>query len=154
VASEAHEPIVKEIFIDAPPEEVFTYLTESEKYVLWMGLSAEIDPRPGGIFKVDPNTIDIIFGEFLEVVPNRRLVFTWGWKEPGHPVPAGSTRVEIDLIPEGGGTRLRLTHHGVPDSMGERHDMGWSHYLGRLAVRMAGTDPGPDPFASPEFRHR
>jgi uncharacterized protein YndB with AHSA1/START domain len=74
------EPVIKEIFIDAAPAEVFPYLTQSEKYVLWMGLAAEIDARPGGIFKVDPNTRDIIFGEFLEVTAPHRIVFTWGWK--------------------------------------------------------------------------
>jgi len=109
------EPIIKEIFIEATPEEIFPYLTQSEKYVLWMGLTAEIDARPGGIFKVDPNTLDVIYGEFLEVSPPKRVVFTWGWKEAGHPVPAGSTRVEIDLSAQDGGTILRLTHFHVPD---------------------------------------
>ena len=46
------EPIVREIYIDASPEETFPYLTESDKYRLWMGLSAELDARPGGIFRV------------------------------------------------------------------------------------------------------
>jgi uncharacterized protein YndB with AHSA1/START domain len=150
----ADEPIIKKIFIDATPEEIFPYLTQSEKYVLWMGLAAEIDARPGGIFKVDPNTRDIIFGEFLEVTPSERIVFTWGWKEPDHPVPAGSTRVEIDLKPLDGGTLLRLTHHGLPEVMRDRHEFGWSHYLGRLKIVTAGGDPGPDPYADPQFRHR
>ncbi|MGP0090169.1 MAG: SRPBCC family protein [Xanthobacteraceae bacterium] len=70
----ASEPIVKEIFIRATPEEIFPYLTQSEKYILWMGLAAEIDARPGGIFKVDPNTLDVIHGEFLEVSPPKRIV--------------------------------------------------------------------------------
>jgi uncharacterized protein YndB with AHSA1/START domain len=150
----ADEPIIKEIFIEATPEEIFSYLTSSEKYILWMGLAAEIDARPGGIFKVDPNTVDIIYGEFLEVTPPKRIVFTWGWKEPGHPVPAGSTRVEIDLEATDKGTLLRLTHYGVPDGAREGHAMGWSHYLPRLKIVMAGGDPGRDPFSDPQFRHR
>jgi uncharacterized protein YndB with AHSA1/START domain len=150
----ANEPIVKEIFIEALPEEIFPYLTRSEKYILWMGLAAEIDARPGGIFKVDPNTLDVIYGEFLEVIAPKRIVFTWGWKEPGHPVPAGSTRVEIDLEARDGGTLVRLTHHGVPEGMRERHEMGWTHYLHRLKVVMAGGDPGKDPYSDPQFRHR
>jgi len=151
---DAEEPIVKEIFIAAAPEEIFPYLTQADKYILWMGLSAEIDAQPGGIFKVDPNTLDVIHGEFIEVIPPKRIVFTWGWKEPGHPVPAGSTRVEIDLIPQNGGTLLRLTHYGIPDIMRDRHEFGWSHYLGRLRTRLHGGDPGPDPYSSPQFRHR
>ncbi len=149
----AGEPIVKEIFIDAPPDEIFPYLTQNEKFTLWMGLSAELDPRPGGLFMVDPNTVDVIFGEFLEISPPHRIVFTWGWKLPGHPVPAGSTRVEIDLMPQGSGTLLRLTHSSIDDSMKDRHEFGWSHYLGRLRTLMGGGDPGVDPYSSPEFRH-
>lgn len=147
------EPIEKEIFIEAPPEEVFSFLTETKKYLLWMGVDAELDPRPGGLFKVDPNGRDVIFGEFLEVDPPRRIVFTWGWKEPGHPMPAGSSRVEIDLIARDGGTLLRLKHFGVAGSLHDRHEAGWGHYLGRLKTVMAGHDPGPDPYGVPEHRH-
>jgi uncharacterized protein YndB with AHSA1/START domain len=147
------KPLVKEIFIDASPEEIFPYLTKSDKYLSWMGVSAELDPRPGGIFQVDPNGHDVIVGEFLEVDPPRRLVFTWGWKEQGHPVPAGSTRVEIELRPQGGGTLLRLTHFGLSGPSRDRHDAGWPHYLGRLKTVLAGGDPGPDPYANPNHRH-
>ncbi len=88
-------------------------------------------------------------------IPRRpRIVFTWGWKEPGHPVPAGSTRVEIDLSPQNGGTLLRLTHFHVPDVIRDKHELGWSHYLGRLKIVMAGGDPGADPYSDPQFRHR
>jgi uncharacterized protein YndB with AHSA1/START domain len=146
-------PIEKEIFIEAPPEEVFPYLTESGKYLLWMGVAAELDARPGGIFKVDPNGRDVVFGEFIEVVRPHRVVFTWGWKEPGHPLPAGSSRVEIELHPHDRGTRLRLRHFGVPGTLRERHDGGWDHYLGRLKMVVAGRDPGPDPYCVPEHRH-
>jgi uncharacterized protein YndB with AHSA1/START domain len=147
------DPIVKQTFIAATPDEIFPYLTQSEKYILWMGLAAEIDARPGGIFQVDPNTRDIIFGEFLEVTPPHRIVFTWGWKEPGHPVPAGSTRVEIDLIPRDGGTLLILKHHYLPDLSRDRYAAGWAHYLGRLKVVLGGSHPGPDPYADPNVRH-
>lgn len=147
------DPIVREVFIEAPPAEVFAYLTQSDKYVLWMGLAARLDPRPGGVFEVDPNTRDIILGEFVEVVPAKRIVFTWGWKEPGHPIPAGSTRVHIELTPQHGGTLLRLVHYRVPISSRPSHEAGWSHYLGRLKTVLGGGDPGPDPFATANVRH-
>jgi hypothetical protein len=38
-------PVIKEIFIDARPEEIFSYLTESRKYLRWMGVSAELPPE-------------------------------------------------------------------------------------------------------------
>jgi uncharacterized protein YndB with AHSA1/START domain len=146
-------PVIKEIFIDASPEEVFPYLTEPDKYRLWMGIAVDLDPRPGGLFQVDPNGLDVIVGKFLEVDPPHRVVFTWGWKEPGHPIPAGSTRVEIELKPLRGGTLLRLTHTGLSEPSRGRHDGGWSHYLGRLKILMSGGSPGPDPFATPSHRH-
>jgi uncharacterized protein YndB with AHSA1/START domain len=147
------DPIEKQIFLDASPEEVFAYLTDSRKYLLWMGVAAELDPRPGGLFKVDPNGRDVIFGQFVEVIPPRRVVFTWGWDEPDHPMPAGSSRVEIDLEPKNGGTLLRLRHFGVVPSRRDRHDRGWPHYLSRLQSVVAGRDPGPDPYGTPATRH-
>ena len=126
------EPIVKEILLEATPEEVFAYLTDSARYILWMGVAAELDARPGGVFRLDPNGSgsDAISGRFVEVTPPTRLVFTWGYASAGHRLPPGSTTVEIDLIPQpDGGTRLRLVHRGLEglDQMG--HTAGWQHYL-------------------------
>ena len=92
-------------------------------------------------------------GEFVEVVPDRKVVFTFGWDEPDHPIPAGSTEVEITLIPDGGKTRVRLVHRGLPDDAVSDHTQGWDHYLDRLAVASAGgrcrtghrTERGPAP---------
>jgi uncharacterized protein YndB with AHSA1/START domain len=147
------KPIIKEVFIDASPEEIFPYLTENEKYLSWMGISANLNPRPGGVFEVDPNGGDVILGEFLEVDPPRRLVFTWGWRDLSQPVPAGSTRVEIELKPQGSGTLLRLTHSGLKGPSRDRHEIGWPHYLARLQAIMSGKDPGPDRYADPNHRH-
>ena len=147
------DAVIKEIFIDASPEAIFPYLVESEKYLSWMGIAAALDARPGGIFQVDPNGRDVIDGRFLEVDPPRRVVFTWGWKEAGHPVPAGSTRVEIELVPQGRGTLLRLTHSGLTGPARARHDAGWTHYLDRLRTVASGGTPAPDPYADPEHRH-
>ena len=118
-----------------------------------MGVAAELDARPGGVFRVDPNGRDVILGEFLEVSPPRRVVFTWGWAEPGHAIPAGSTVVEIDLIPQGEGTLLRLVHRNLPDGAVERHAKGWVHYLARLKTVAEGGRPEADPFARPSHRH-
>ena len=74
-----------------------------------MGVHAEIDPRPGGIYRVDANGRAVIRGEYLEVIPPSRVVFTWGWEDSESGFPPGSSRVEIDLSAEGKGTRLRLT---------------------------------------------
>jgi len=83
-------------------------------------------------------------GAFVELVPERRVVFTWGWvDQPG--IPPGSTTVEIDLIADGGETLLVLTHRDVPDHEIASQRTGWAHYLPRLAATAAGRDPGVDP---------
>ncbi len=147
------EPIVKDIRIDAPPEIVFEFFTNPAKLIRWLGLKAELDPRPGGIFRVDPNGRDVIRGTYLEMVPHSKVVFTWGWGAPGHRVPVGSTRVEITLERDGTGTRLRLTHRNLPSSSRKGHDVGWTHYLDRLKTASEGGDPGVDPLANPDTRH-
>jgi len=44
--------LVREIMIDATPETIWPFLTEPGKHVEWDGTVAEIDPRPGGIYRV------------------------------------------------------------------------------------------------------
>jgi uncharacterized protein YndB with AHSA1/START domain len=147
------DPIVKEIYIDAPPSVVFQFLTDPKKMIRWMGLRAEIDPKPGGIYRVEPNGRDVIRGEYLEVVQDSRVVFTWGFEGGGYHVAAGSSRVEIDLTREGKGTRLRLVHRELPPEARERHDAGWGHYLGRLKTVSEGGEVGRDPMSDPAVRH-
>lgn len=149
----ASEPIVKEIYIDAPPSVVFEFLTDPEKMIGWMGIRAEIDPKPGGIYRVDPNGRDVIRGQYLEVVKDSRVVFTWGFEGGGYHVATGSTTVEIDLTPEGQGTRLRLTHRELPPEARDGHDAGWGHYLGRLKTVSEGGEAGVDPMSDPRVSH-
>lgn len=153
ISEETTGPIERQVRINARPEEVFQFLTDPAKLVRWLGLKAEIDPRPGGIFRLDVNGVDVIRGKYVEVVPNRKVVFTWGWEGGGGRVPPGSTTVEISLEPEGDGTLLRLRHSDLPEPDREKHDMGWGHYLERLRIVGEGRDPGPDPLARPEIRH-
>jgi len=120
--------------IAASPEIVFAYLTDSQRFVRWMGVGAELDPRPGGRYRIDVDGVHIVSGEYQVVDPPRRLVMSWGWE--GHPtVPPGSTTVEITLTPEQGATILRLRHLGLPDE-GERrlHTDGWTQYMSQLAA--------------------
>ena len=124
--------IEKVITIAARPETVFRLLTDPNEYVRWKGKLAQFDARPGGTFHVDfMNDKDIVDGTFVEVIPSRRVVFTWGWK--GNPVvPPGSSTVEIDLEPDGQGTRLRLVHRGLPEAALATHAEGWDYFLPRL----------------------
>jgi uncharacterized protein YndB with AHSA1/START domain len=139
-----------EVRIEAPPEAVFAYFTDPAKFVRWMGDGATLDPRPGGICRVtirrEIGEASII-GQFVEVVPYSRVVFTWGWEGGLFRVPPASTRVEVSLVPDGGATVVRLVHGGLPE--GAVEEAGWPHYLGRLAVAAAGGDPGPDEWMAP-----
>lgn len=130
--------------IAAPPESVFAYFVDPERYGRWKGLGAELDPRPGGVYRVAMPGQSTVTGRYLEVEAPRRVVFTWGWE--GHPeVPPGSSTVEVTLVPDGDGTIVRLRHHGLPSAgMRSLHAGGWARYLDRLRVAGAGGDPGPD----------
>jgi uncharacterized protein YndB with AHSA1/START domain len=129
--------------IAARPSHVYAFLTDSVRWARWQGETAEIDAIPGGMFRMVMANGTTAEGRFVELVPDARVVFTWGWQ--GSPaVPPGSTTVEIELAPDGEGTLLRLTHRGLPAGERPIHAVGWSHYLPRLAIRATGGDPGPD----------
>ena len=133
------------IRVEARPETVFRYFTDPERMRAWMGVKIDIDPRPGGRYRVEVNGDDAAVGEYVEVVPYERIVWTWGWVGDER-VPPGSTTVEVTLVPDGDATVVRLRHSGLPGVEDEdRHREGWGHYIARLGVAAAGGDPGPDP---------
>ena len=143
--------VEREIRIAARPETVFEFFVDPDKMREWKGRQAELDARPGGTYRVEINEQAIVRGEYVEIAAPSRVVFTWGWEgqESGeHAVPPGSSRVEVDLAPDGDGTLLRLRHMDLPEEAREIHGEGWDHYLGRLAKVAAGEDPGPDPNAA------
>jgi len=144
--------LLREVVMDASPATIFPFLIDPAQYVRWMGTEVDLDPRVGGVYRVLVQGKHPAVGEFVEVVPDTRVVFTFGWHEPDHPIPAGSTEVEITLIPDGDKTTVRLIHRGLPDDAVGDHTSGWSHYLDRLVVATSGGDAGPDaePIPVPE----
>ncbi|MFN2543753.1 MAG: SRPBCC domain-containing protein [Actinomycetota bacterium] len=144
---EAGPAIEREVRIEASPDIVFELLTDPEQYVRWKGRAARLDARAGGEFRVEINDQATAVGEYLEVDPPNRVVFTWGW-QGNDAVPPGSSTVEITLEPDGDATILRLVHSGLPAPAVGEHTQGWDHYLGRLVKVGAGRDPGPDPHQS------
>ena len=141
------EEVRVQVLIAARPETVFSFFTDPAKIVRWKGRSAELDPRPGGSYRIDVNGRDVMAGNYVEVTPYTRIVYTFGWDNPGNPIRPGSTTVEVTFVPDGHGTVVTLVHRGLPAPAREQHAMGWQHYLGRLVKAGAGIDPGPDPFA-------
>jgi uncharacterized protein YndB with AHSA1/START domain len=134
-----------QVRLGAAPDEVFRYLTDAERYVRWQGVKAELDPRPGGVFRVWMDADTVARGEFVEVEAPRRVVFSWGW-EGNESVPPGSTIVELTLEADGDGTVLSLRHTGLPDGeAAAMHEEGWRFFTARLAAVARGEDPGPTP---------
>jgi len=139
--------IERELTIAASPETVWELLVDPAKATTWMGLESWSVPEPGGLYRVEVIPGRVARGEYVELDPPRRVVFTWGWEHDESSVPAGTTTVEFDLVADGEGTRLHFVHSGLPTAEdGTSHGQGWDHYFARLAQRAAGTDPGPDPW--------
>jgi uncharacterized protein YndB with AHSA1/START domain len=136
--------------IKARPETVFSYFTEPDRWLSWQGVRAEIDPRPGGVFRMNVRGDGWASGRFVTLEPYERIVFTWGWEGEDSTVPPGSSTVEITLASvDDDSTLLTLVHRGLPVPTLEAHRDGWTHYLDRLTARAAGGDPGADPLAIP-----
>ena len=139
--------IEREVRIDAEPATVFEFFTDPQKAVQWMGSKATFDPRPGGVYRLEMNEQWIARGEFVEVDPPNRVVFTWGWEGDEPITKPGSSTVEVTLTPDGDGTVLHLVHRDLPAGQGPRHMEGWEHFVPRLVEAATGRDPGPDPWS-------
>jgi uncharacterized protein YndB with AHSA1/START domain len=119
--------LTREIFIAAQPETVFSYLTVEDKMRKWFGEVIQAEAKPGGIFRVGNHTGTIdCTGEYLEIVPHSKVVFSWGGVEG---LESGDSTVEISLRSEGSGTHLTLRHYNIrlkpaADSFGQ----GWKEH--------------------------
>ena len=134
--SAATDALVLEQFMPASPEDVFGAWTTPGRMADWMSpmghAEAEVDLRVGGAFRVvmvgDDSRIEHT-GEYLEVDPPMRLVFTWSSPYTG-PEPSVVT---VELHPHDEGTRMVLTHERLPVGVVESHRGGWGSMLERLA---------------------
>jgi len=131
--------------IAARPLIVFEAMTTAEGVAAWFGpddlpvVDAEMDARVGGAYRVRFRTRDgrdhEASGEFLELVPPRRIVMSWSWTIGGELDESGRTsRVEIELRPIGDGTELTFTHTDLgSEASAKSHAQGWSGALDKLA---------------------
>jgi uncharacterized protein YndB with AHSA1/START domain len=126
--------IEREIRIAARPETVFAFWTDPAKMARWMGRDVRLDPRPGGDLRIDYNGSDIARGSYVAVEPPSRIVLTWGWDAPGDPTPPGASTVEVDFVPDGDGTIVRLRHTGLVAEAVDGHAAGWDQFLPALVA--------------------
>lgn len=94
---------------------------------------AETDLRVGGRFKVQfwgqGGEHHSVSGIYREIVPNRRLVFSWAWQS----TPERESQVTVDLNPVDDGTMLTLTHEQFfSEQARDDHRNGWSGALDNL----------------------
>lgn len=131
------QPLTFERQIAASPETVFHYLTDPTVYVEWMGQRADLDPQPGGVYRVIFPEGMVAVGEYVTVHPHQRVMWTWGWE--GHDgIPPGSTEVDVTLTPLVGGTLLTLVHRDLPTTAAQgEHTDGWTRYLDRLVTLLS-----------------
>jgi uncharacterized protein YndB with AHSA1/START domain len=123
--------------LPAPIAEVFRWWTEPDRLREWMSptgsVEAEVDLRVGGAIRIvmsGPGAVIEHVGEYLEIDPPRRLVFTWASVFTG----AQPSVVTVELEPDGeGATQLRLVHVHLPEPAAVTHRDGWGTMLDRLA---------------------
>lgn len=142
--------VERTVSIAAAPETVWEFFVDPIKLNRWMGISAEVEPQPGGVFRCEVLPGHVALGEYIELDPPHRLVFTWGWEQSGgaeSPVQPGSSTIEVELTREGDSTSLRFVHRDLPSAESTAsHAHGWEHYLERLETVAGGRDPGEDPW--------
>ena len=116
------------VVIQATPQTVFSFFTDSDRWASWWGIGSTIEPKAGGrVYIRHPNGIESS-GEVVEVQPPQRIVFTYGFNS-GKPIPPGSSRVTIRLEPAGDGTRLALVHEFAEPAVRDEHGQGWRYQL-------------------------
>jgi len=104
----------------ASPRAVYEALTDSRRHAAFTGTPARIDRRPGGRFTVYGGYLE---GVTIELVPNKKIVQFWrsrNWPRFHYSI------VTFALAPVRGGTRLRFTQEGVPNSDYRAKRSGWA----------------------------
>lgn len=103
--------IRREIEVRNPPEEVWEVLVDDDERSAWFGGRTVLDPSPGGRGWFEETDGSRREASVEQADPGRRLAWTW-WPEPGtddDPDARGASRVQIDLTPVPGGTRIAVT---------------------------------------------
>jgi len=126
-------------------EKVWRAWTDPQALKAWFGPEeivsvplAEVDLRVGGRFRVtmlaaDGETHDVS-GVYQELVPNRKLVFSWAWRS----TPERESRVTVRIEPDGNGCELVLMHEQFFDEVArDGHEHGWTGAMVKLEQWLA-----------------
>lgn len=145
----ATRAVVVKKSLAAPRRRVYEAWCRPELLAQWFfpaaGWRAEVDAdvRAHGRWRVamhDPGGgVHVQEGEYLELVPVSRLVFTWSCAELG----VSASVVTLELDERGTSTELTLTHE-LPDDAKilREHEGGWIGCLGSLASFLDSRNQG------------
>jgi len=130
----SHTHLIKTIFIDTTPDNVWTYLTDKDKLGEWFH-PAKQNLKHGGDYQLLNDAGDnMCWGRVVEATAPSKLIYTFT-----HDHLAGvETTVIWELSEVHGGTMVKLTHYGFEDASVDTlgmlisHDKGWDGFLGRL----------------------
>jgi uncharacterized protein YndB with AHSA1/START domain len=128
--------------INAPRNRVYQAWTDPAQLKEWWGPEGvrtrnfTADARVGGKYRWDLVNQEgeemTAFGEYRELVPGKKIVFTWKWDDDEAWENKNSV-VTIELSDCDGGTEVRLIHVQLPsEESRDRHNEGWSGVLDRL----------------------
>ena len=144
MATKAEERTSLEItrFINSPRSRVYSAWTDPAQLRQWFGPEfvqtndLVADVRVGGKFRWDLTNPEgekmTCRGEYRELVPGRKLVFTWQWQDDEDWTEHNSI-VTVELADRDGGTDVRLTHEQLPNEASrDGHNNGWNSALDRL----------------------
>ena len=129
-------------FINAPRDRVYDAWTDPAQLKEWFGpenvqtRNFVADARIGGKYHWDLVNQEgeemTAFGEYRELVPNKKIVFTWQWQDDEDWTNHTST-VAVELSDRDGGTELRLIHEQLPNERSrDSHNEGWNSALDKL----------------------
>ncbi len=117
----AAEQVERRLWIEAPPSAVYDCFLDPARLGRWEGGTAEVDARVGGDYRVTIGAGDWVGGRFLELHPDRKLVFTWARTTPGGACTPTS-KVVVSLTPQGVGTAVRIQHLPAESAHSETGD--------------------------------
>ena len=131
-------------FISAPPARVYDAWTDPARLKQWFGpenvrtrnITAEV--RVGGKYRWDVINQEgeewAAFGEYRELAPGKKIVFTWQWDDD-EAWENRTSAVTVEFFESGGGTELRLKHEQLPSAESrDRHNQAWNSLLDRLVA--------------------
>jgi uncharacterized protein YndB with AHSA1/START domain len=129
-------------FIKAPRDRVYAAWTDPAQLRQWFGPEKVqtndliADARVGGEFRWDITDPDgdkmTVCGEYRELQPDRKIVFTWQWQDDENWERHVSI-VTVELSDREGGTELRLVHEQLPSEKSrDGHTGGWNSALDKL----------------------